>query len=86
MQRRDLFKNVTQAGALVAAAFENDALLRAQTATQTTFGRPADSVAMDEDFWLNIRHAFTVDRNLINLNNGGVSPCSRSPDTVSRSP
>ena len=74
MQRRDLFKNVTQAGALVAAAFQNDALLRAQTATQTTFGRPADSVAVDEDFWLNIRHAFTVDRNLINLNNGGVSP------------
>jgi len=74
MQRRDLFKNVTQAGALVAAAFQNDALLRAQSATQTTFGRPADSVAVDEDFWLNIRHAFTVDRNLINLNNGGVSP------------
>ena len=74
MQRRDLFKNVTQAGALVSAAFQNDALLRAQTASQTTFGRPADSVAVDEDFWLNIRHAFTVDRNLINLNNGGVSP------------
>lgn len=37
-------------------------------------GRPADTVARDEDFWLNIRHAFTVDRNMINLNNGGVSP------------
>jgi selenocysteine lyase/cysteine desulfurase len=42
-------------------------------------GRPADSIAMDEDFWLNIRHAFSVDRNIINLNNGGVSP---SPKVV----
>lgn len=37
-------------------------------------GRAADSIARDEDFWFNIRHAFTVDRNMINLNNGGVSP------------
>ena len=37
-------------------------------------GRAADTVARDEDFWFNIRHAFTVDRNMINLNNGGVSP------------
>ncbi len=72
MNRRDLFR--TQAGALVAAAFQNDSILRAQSASQSTAGRPADSVAMDEDFWLNIRHAFTVNRNLINLNNGGVSP------------
>jgi len=45
-----------------------------------SFGRPADAVARDEDYWMNIRHAFTVDRNLINLNNGGVSP---SPKIVS---
>lgn len=72
MNRRDLFR--TQAGALVAAAFQNDSILRAQSASQSTAGRPADSIATDEDFWLNIRHAFTVNRNLINLNNGGVSP------------
>ena len=34
---------------------------------------------MDEDFWLEIQRAFTVDRTLINLNNGGVSP---SPKVV----
>jgi selenocysteine lyase/cysteine desulfurase len=36
-------------------------------------GGPADVVA-DEDFWFEVQSAFTVDRTLINLNNGGVSP------------
>ena len=56
------------------AAFQNDSTARAQSAAQSAIGRPADTVARDEDFWFNIRHAFTVDRNMINLNNGGVSP------------
>ncbi len=58
----------------VFAAFQSDSVLRAQAAAGQVSGRPADSIASDEDFWLNIRHAFTVDRNIINLNNGGVSP------------
>ena len=45
-----------------------------QAAAQSVSGRPADAVARDEDFWLNIRYAFTVNRNMINLNNGGVAP------------
>lgn len=36
-------------------------------------GTPGD-VAEDEDFWAPVQRAFTVDRSLINLNNGGVSP------------
>ncbi len=36
-------------------------------------GRPHE-VACDEDFWSEVAAAFTVDRSLINLNNGGVSP------------
>src|SRR6516225_8962751 len=59
------------------AAFQADSVARAQTAAQAVSGRPADTVARDEDFWLNIREAFTVDRNMINLNNGGVSPSPR---------
>ncbi len=35
--------------------------------------------AQDEDFWFTVREAFTVDRNLVNLNNGSVAP---SPKTV----
>lgn len=40
-------------------------------------GRSPDTVATDEDFWREIRHAFTIDRTIINLNNGGVSPSPR---------
>ncbi len=36
-------------------------------------GTPAE-VAADEDFWFEVARAFTVDRSLVNLNNGGVSP------------
>lgn len=36
-------------------------------------GSPSE-VAGDEDFWFEVAQAFTVDRSLINLNNGGVSP------------
>ena len=36
-------------------------------------GSPQD-VARDEDYWAEVAQAFTVDRSLINFNNGGVSP------------
>jgi len=35
---------------------------------------PPEAVARNEDFWAAIARAFTVDRSLVNLNNGGVSP------------
>ncbi|MHC5063047.1 MAG: aminotransferase class V-fold PLP-dependent enzyme [Planctomycetota bacterium] len=34
----------------------------------------AGELAKDEDFWLQIAAAYTVDRSIINFNNGGVSP------------
>ncbi len=40
-------------------------------------GRSAEEIARDESFWREIQTAFTVDRNIINLNNGGVSPSPR---------
>lgn len=33
-----------------------------------------DQIAQDESFWREVQQAFTVDRSIINLNNGGVSP------------
>jgi selenocysteine lyase/cysteine desulfurase len=33
-----------------------------------------EEIARDESFWFQVQQAFTVDRSLINLNNGGVSP------------
>jgi isopenicillin-N epimerase len=76
MDRRRFFS----ATATAFAALRSDSVARAQAAAETVAGRPADTIARDEDFWMNIRHAFTVDRNMINLNNGGVSP---SPKVVS---
>src|SRR5579859_5051195 len=73
--RRSFFSSA----AGVVAAFQNDSIARAQAAAASVSGRPADAVARDEDFWFSVRHAFTVDRNIINLNNGGVSP---SPKVV----
>jgi isopenicillin-N epimerase len=59
--------------------FQIDSVARAQSASASVVGRPAKVLAQDEDFWSNIRRAFTIDRNIINLNNGGVSP---SPKVV----
>jgi selenocysteine lyase/cysteine desulfurase len=36
--------------------------------------RSATDLAGDEDFWYYIQESFTVSPNIINLNNGGVSP------------
>ncbi|HYN23079.1 MAG TPA: aminotransferase class V-fold PLP-dependent enzyme [Thermoanaerobaculia bacterium] len=49
---------------------------RARAAVAAVAGRPgpADEVAADESFWFEIQQAFTVDRSIVNLNNGGVSP------------
>ncbi|HUG54073.1 MAG TPA: aminotransferase class V-fold PLP-dependent enzyme [Vicinamibacteria bacterium] len=40
-------------------------------------GRPPAEVAADEAPWRAVRDAFDVDRTIINLNNGGVSPSPR---------
>ena len=36
------------------------------------------NVAADEDFWRTVQEAFAVDRTVVNLNNGGVSPSPRA--------
>jgi selenocysteine lyase/cysteine desulfurase len=65
--------------AVSTAALHSNHLSIARAASVATAGRSAADMARDEDFWREIQQAFTVDRNLINLNNGGVSP---SPRTV----
>lgn len=42
----------------------------------TVAGTP-DDIARDETYWSQIQQAFTVDRTIVNLNNGGVSPSPR---------
>jgi selenocysteine lyase/cysteine desulfurase len=71
MERRHFLR---AAGAL--ALLRPDASHRALAATAGN-NRAADDLARDEDFWRDIQSAFTLDRNIINLNNGGVSPSPR---------
>jgi len=40
---------------------------------RATPGHPKE-IAADEDFWYEVQKAFSVDRTLVNFNNGGVSP------------
>ena len=76
MNRRSLFQF---AAAAAAAAFQDNAIPRVKAAAAATKGRGAEEVAGDEDFWSEVRGAFSVDHNIINLNNGYCSP---SPRTV----
>src|SRR5580698_1867121 len=71
MERRHFLR---AAGAL--AFLRPDSAERARAAT-TGNNRMVEDVARDEDFWREIQSAFTLDRNIINLNNGGVSPSPR---------
>lgn len=56
------------------AALKPDSVSRAHAATSSINDRTPEAAARDEDYWRDIQQAFTVDRNIINLNNGGVCP------------
>ena len=71
MDRRN-FLHAAAGSALV--AFQTNAIERAAAAARSVKDLTPLEVASDEDYWSEIRNAFTVDRNVINLNNGYVSP------------
>lgn len=62
-------------GFLAIESFLNNGF--AKELTNHVHTNPAD-LANDQDFWKWVRKEFDVSKNLINLNNGGVSPCPRS--------
>ena len=65
------------AGGTALAAFRTDGLARALEAARAYRGAPPERLAADEDYWREIQQAFTLDRTIINLNNGGVCPSPR---------
>lgn len=73
--RRSFMRAVAASAAI--ARFNEDGMAAAFDAADYVSRRSADDVAMDEDFWFEIQRAFTVDRTLVNFNNGGVSPSPR---------
>lgn len=65
------------AGSAALASFAEGGFERVLEASQAVGGRAAEEVARDESYWREIQSAFTLDRTLINLNNGGVCPSPR---------
>jgi len=74
--RRTFLKQAaTLAGAFsVNSLFQQAHAAEWSEADQKVSGLTAEEAARDEDFWSVIQRAYTVNPNLINLNNGGVSP------------
>ena len=65
------------AGLTLAAHFRDDSTARVEAATRAVQNQSPQAVAADEDYWREIQQSFTVDRTIINLNNGGVCPSPR---------
>jgi len=77
MRNRRSFLRLTggAAGAAFAAAHYGVDEVAALAQRAASGGRTPEQVAADEDFWREIQFAFTLDRTLINLNNGNSCPC-----------
>lgn len=73
-------RNFLKQAAVLTGAFSANSLFNQahaadwQTATQRVKQLSDIQVAEDEDFWRVIQQSYTVNANIINLNNGGVSP------------
>jgi selenocysteine lyase/cysteine desulfurase len=75
--RRDFLRQVLPLGAVTVAALKTDWLERVASAGAAAADRPAAEVAADEGYWREIQQAFTLDRTIINLNNGYTCPSPR---------
>jgi isopenicillin-N epimerase len=75
--RRAFFTQLAGAGAVSLIGFRDGGLERVLAAGRATPRFSPEELATEEDFWFEVQQAFTLDRTLINLNNGGVSPSPR---------
>lgn len=64
------------------AALSSTALAALRRAVEPHAGSSASALAQEEELWFQVQHAFTVDRNSINLNSGSVSPAPRTVQTA----
>jgi len=79
MNRRDFF---TAIGAPAAAAALDPDRAHALLSTIAAWPGAPDAAAQDEELWFQVQQAFTVDRSIVNLNSGGVSPAPRAVQTA----
>ena len=76
MDRRDFFLKSVAGTAGLTFLSSIDKVYAAELENQVTRvnGLSSEAAASDEDFWGWVRESYTVSPNIINLNNGGVSP------------
>ncbi len=79
INRRDFMQSMLGTAAVAIPSLRNDGIQQILSATSGVADLTPEELASDEDFWREIQQAFMVDRSLVNLNNGGVSP---SPKVV----
>jgi isopenicillin-N epimerase len=77
LTRRGFLQTTGTASLAGLAVFRDDSAARLEAAARLHEGVPASDVAADEAYWREIQGAFTLDRTIINLNNGGVCPSPR---------
>jgi selenocysteine lyase/cysteine desulfurase len=77
MWSRRQFLNHATASTASVAALNAVGLERLLAASSDVADRSATDVAMDETYWRVVQDAFTLDRTMVNLNNGGCSPAPR---------
>ena len=77
MINRRTFLRAGTTGAVALTAFTNESLARVASAAARTAGAAPADVASDETYWREIQQGFTLDRTIINLNNGGCCPSPR---------
>src|SRR6516165_3238634 len=75
--RRDFLRQIVPAGAVGLIALKSDWLERVVAATGSVAEHSPTDVAADETYWHEIQQAFTLDRTIINLNNGYTCPSPR---------
>src|SRR5688572_15565026 len=77
MVSRRAFLRISTTATGAALATKTYGIRDVLAATAQVAGRSADEVAQDEFYWREIQQAFTLDRTLINLNNGNSCPSPR---------
>ncbi len=76
-------RNFLQKAGVLAGAFSLDSIFNQlyaaniEEANKKISSLTAREAASDEDYWTVIQQAYTVNPNIINLNNGGVSPAPK---------
>jgi selenocysteine lyase/cysteine desulfurase len=94
MWSRRSFLRLTGAATGAAFAVPRYGIEHVAAATAAVDSRSPEDIAADEDYWREIQFAFTLDRTLINLNNGNQCPsptvvheaCKRYMDWANQAP